>query len=245
MSERLLEVVGVSKSFGGVPALRDVGFSLAPGEVLALAGDNGAGKSTLIKIIAGALRPDAGEIRFQGRAVRFDTPQQARAAGIETIYQDLALADNLDAGANVFLGREPKKRILGFPVIDRERMRVLTRKSLARLGIEIAAIDRPVRQLSGGERQAISIARAIQGNAKLLIMDEPTAALATPGRQKLAALIAALKSNGTGVIFISHNLADTFAVADRILVLRSGILAGERNLADTDPDDVARLMAGG
>ncbi|HEY1723632.1 MAG TPA: ATP-binding cassette domain-containing protein [Magnetospirillaceae bacterium] len=240
----ILEVARVTKRFGGVQALSRVTFSLAPGEVLALAGDNGAGKSTLIKIISGVFRPDDGEIRYNGQAVHFENPHQARHAGIETIYQDLALADNLDVGANVFLGREPMRRVFGFPVIDRKRMLAEAQKSLSVLDIEIPGIDRPVRQLSGGQRQAVAIGRAIHWKARVLIMDEPTAALGVPEQRKVMTLIETLKANGVGVIFISHNLADIFAVADRIAVLRRGILAGERKVADTNPDEVVRLMVG-
>jgi simple sugar transport system ATP-binding protein len=244
-SAPLLEIAGVTKRFGGVLALRRVSFALAAGEVVALAGDNGAGKSTLIKIISGVFRPDEGEIRYRGKPVTFENPHQARDAGIETIYQDLALADNLDVGSNVFLGRELMKRVLGFSVIDRKRMLAEAQKSLAVLDIEIPFIDRPVRQLSGGQRQAVAIGRAIHWKAKVLIMDEPTAALGVPEQRKVMSLIETLKASGVGVIFISHNLGDIFAVADRVVVLRRGVLAGQCAVADTDPDDVVRLMVGG
>ncbi len=231
----LLEVRGISKQFGGVHALADVSLALEAGEVLALAGDNGAGKSTLIKAIAGVHRPDRGEIRYRGRTVDFPNPQAARDQGIETIYQDLALADNLDVGANVFLGREPICRRFGFlPVIDRRRMREEARRSLAELDIRLDRLDIPVGQLSGGQRQA-----------RVLIMDEPTAALGVPEQRKVMALIRKLKASGAGVIFISHNLADIFEISDRIVVLRRGLKAGERAKAETNPDEIVRLMVGG
>ena len=242
----LLEVKGISKLFGGVHAVEDVSLSLARGEVLALAGDNGAGKSTLIKVISGVHRPDGGEIRYRGEPVDFPNPQAARDRGIETIYQDLALADNLDVGANVFLGREPMCRRFGFlPVIDRKRMREEAGRSLAELDITLHRLDLPVRQLSGGQRQAIAIGRANHWQARVLIMDEPTAALGVPEQRKVMALIRNLRASGAGVIFISHNLADIFEISDRIVVLRRGLKAGERRTAETTPDEVVRLMVGG
>ncbi len=247
MSDPLLEVRGVSKRFGGVHALEKVSFSLHTGEVVALAGDNGAGKSTMIKVIAGVHQPDEGEVLYEGRTMRFDNPQAARDAGIETIYQDLALADNLDVGANVFLGREPMRRVFGLPVIDRIRMRREAAKALAPLDIHLESdrLHLPVRALSGGQRQAVAIARAIHWKARVLIMDEPTAALGVPEQRKVMDLIRSLKSQGVGVIFISHNLGDMLAVTDRIVVLRRGRKAGERKTADANPDEIVRLMVGG
>jgi ABC-type sugar transport system ATPase subunit len=246
MSEApILKVQGVSKRFGGVHALENVSLELYPGEVLALAGDNGAGKSTLIKIISGVHHPDEGTIWYSGSEVRFENPQRAREHGIETIYQDLALADNLDVGANVFLGREPLKRVLGFPVLDRRQMRSRAAEALRVLDIQIHRFDLPIRSLSGGQRQAVAIGRAIHWKAKILIMDEPTAALGVPEQRKVIALIKSLKQSGVGVIFISHNLVDIFAVSDRIVVLRRGVKAGERLTADTTSDEIVRLMVGG
>src|SRR4029077_16766445 len=246
MSETpILKVQGVSKRFGGVHALENVSLELYPGEVLALAGDNGAGKSTLIKIISGVHHPDEGTIWYSGSEVTFENPQRAREHGIETIYQDLALADNLDVGANVFLGREPLKRVLGFPVIDRKQMRTQAADALRVLDIQMHRFDLPIRSLSGGQRQAVAIGRAIHWKAKILIMDEPTAALGVPEQRKVIALIKSLKQSGVGVIFISHNLVDIFAVSDRIVVLRRGVKAGERLMADTSSDEIVRLMVGG
>jgi ABC-type sugar transport system ATPase subunit len=243
----LLEAQGVSKRFGGVQALQRVSFELRAGEVLALAGDNGAGKSTLIKCISGVYQPDEGQIRYKGRPVRLEGPRQARDLGIETIYQDLALADNLDVGANVFLGREPPTRRFGLlPAIDRRRMRDAAKEVLRTLEIEIppGKLTLPVRTLSGGQRQAVAIGRAIYWDATVLIMDEPTAALGVPEQRKVRELIAKLKEQEVGVIFISHNLVDIFAVADRILVLRRGITAGERRTAETHHDEIVKLMVG-
>jgi ABC-type sugar transport system ATPase subunit len=243
----LLEAKGVSKRFGGVQALSGVSLTVHAGEVVALAGDNGAGKSTLIKCISGVHHPDEGEIRYKGAPVRLDNPREARDLGIETIYQDLALADNLDVGANVFLGREPATRRFGLlPAIDRRRMRQAASEILKTLEIEIppSKLTLPVRTLSGGQRQAVAIGRAIYWQAEVLIMDEPTAALGVPEQRKVRELIGKLKEQKVGVIFISHNLVDIFAVADRILVLRRGIAAGERRTSETDHDEIVKLMVG-
>jgi ABC-type sugar transport system ATPase subunit len=242
----ILEARDVSIRFGGVEALRRVSLRLMPGEVLALAGDNGAGKSTLIKILSGVYRADAGELHFEGRPLQLRDPQDARAQGIETIYQDLALADNLDVGSNIFLGREPVRHLLGFQVIDRPHMAQVAREVLERLDIVIPTrkLTGPVKMLSGGQRQAIAIGRAIYWNARVLIMDEPTAALGVPEQRKVMELIRALKAQGVAVILISHNLHDIFAVAERIVVLRRGEVAGERRVAETDGDEIVRLMVG-
>ena len=241
----ILEVRDLSKRFGGVHALEKVSLELYGGEVLAVAGDNGAGKSTLIKTISGVHKPDEGIISYDGKPVTFENPQQARDHGIETIYQDLALADNLDVGANVFLGREVMKRILGLPAVDRKRMRAEAADTLKVLDIRINRLDLPLRSMSGGQRQAVAIGRAIHWKAKVLIMDEPTAALGVPEQRKVKALVRSLKQSGVGVIFISHNLADIFEVCDRIIVLRRGIVAGERSISNTSPDEIVRLMVGG
>lgn len=240
----ILEAKNLTKRFGGVTALNQVSFQLFPGEVLALAGDNGAGKSTLIKCISGVHPPEEGQIFFEGREVRFSNPREAREAGIETIYQDLALADNLDVGANVFLGREPMKRVLGLPMLDRAKMRAEAGTVLDTLDIQ-TALDRPVNALSGGQRQAVAIGRAIYWKARLLIMDEPTAALGVPEQRKVVELIHTLKKQGVAIIFISHNLGDIFAVADRILVLLRGHKAGERRASETNGDEIVKLMVGG
>ena len=242
----LLDVRAVSKRFGGVEALKGVSMQLRAGEVVALAGDNGAGKSTLIKTISGVYQADGGEIRLGGEVVHFATPQAARSHGIETIYQDLSLADNLSIGANIFLGREPMRKAFGFlPVLDRAKMAEAARETMARLDFHVNRMTAPVGNFSGGQRQAVAIGRAIYWNAQVLIMDEPTAALGVPEQRKVVALIQNLKAQGRGVIFISHNLQDIFAVSDRIVVLRRGSLAGERKIAETNPDEIVKLMVGG
>ena len=242
----LLSVRNVSKHFGGVQALRDVSLELRPGEVLALAGDNGAGKSTLIKAISGVHHYDSGDIIFAGERVAFSSPLEARARGIETIYQDLALADNLSIGANIFLGREPKTKLFGFlPILDRKAMAQAAKETMALLDFHVERFEAPVSTFSGGQRQAVAIGRAIYWNAQVLIMDEPTAALGVPEQRKVISLIKSLKEKGKGVIFISHNLQDIFAVADRIVVLRRGVKAGEREATKTSGDEIVRLMVGG
>jgi simple sugar transport system ATP-binding protein len=244
--EPLLRVRGASIRFGGVEALKGVDLDVGAGEVVALAGDNGAGKSTLIKIVSGVYVPTAGEVRFLGEPTPAGDPQAVRARGIETIYQDLALADNLDVGSNIFLGREPMRRMLGLPVIDRARMAAVAREVLERLDIHVPPnkLTGPVRMLSGGQRQAIAIGRAIWWNAKLLIMDEPTAALGVPEQRKVMELIRGLRAQGVAIILVSHSLHDIFAVADRIVVLRRGERAGERLARETDGDEIVRLMVG-
>ena len=247
MSEQpLLEVRHLSKNFGAVQALKDLSMSVMAGEVVALAGDNGAGKTTLIKAVSGVYKPSSGDILLRGQPVQFDTPQEARQQGIETIYQDLALADNLSIGANIFLGREPMRKAMGFlPVLDRKKMADAARDTMALLDFHVSRLDAPVSNFSGGQRQAVAIGRAVYWNAQILIMDEPTAALGVPEQRKVISLIHQLKSQGRGVIFISHNLQDIFAVSDRIVVLRRGVQAGERRISETSHDEVVKLMVGG
>jgi simple sugar transport system ATP-binding protein len=243
--ESLLSVHNVDKRFGGTHAARSVSLDLFPGEVLALAGDNGAGKSTLIKMISGVYQPDSGEVLYQGQTITNKNPQEVRNLGIETIYQDLALADNLDVGVNLFLGREKMTKSFGFlPVLDRKLMREEAKKALKDLGIVVNDLTLPVRYLSGGQRQAIAISRAVYWNAKVLIMDEPTAALGVPEQREVKDLIQRLKKQGVGIIFISHNLNDIFEVSDRIVVLERGRKAGERLISETNEDEVVKLMMG-
>ncbi|QIG51909.1 sugar ABC transporter ATP-binding protein [Nordella sp. HKS 07] len=246
VSAPILEVRHLSKHFGAVRALSDFSMAVRAGEVVALAGDNGAGKSTLIKALSGVYQPSAGEIFLNGAPIHFTTPQEARDKGIETIYQDLALADNLSIGANIFLGREPMRKAFGFlPVLDRRRMAEAARETMALLDFHVSRLDAPVSNFSGGQRQAVAIGRAVYWNARILIMDEPTAALGVPEQRKVLSLIHQLKAQGRGVIFISHNLQDIFAVSDRIIVLRRGVTAGERRIAETSHDEVVKLMIGG
>ena len=241
----LLELSGISKSFGPIKALSDVDFAVGRGEIVGLMGDNGAGKSTMVKLIAGNFPPSAGRIVLDGEAMQFRTPADARAAGIETIYQDLALCDNLSAADNIFLGREIVTRRLGvFPGVDNRTMRERAKTVLDELHIRIPDLDAPVRQLSGGQRQAVAISRAVYWQARLMIMDEPTAALGVPEQRKVMALIQMLKGRGVPVILISHNMQDVFEIADRIFVMRRGRNVGDFRVGDVKPSDVVNLMIG-
>ena len=241
----ILQVKELYKHFGGLVAVDRVSLDIYPGEVIGLLGDNGAGKSTLVKMISGAYKPDGGQILLNGEAVSFTTPLEARRRGIETIYQDLALCDNLDASANIFLGRERMRHQLGvFRVLDRPYMLRESRQVLDQLDIRIPELRNPIRQLSGGQRQAVSIARAVYWKAHLMIMDEPTAALGVPEQLKVLELIRTLRSQGVPVILISHNMRDVFAVADRVIVMRRGSKAGERRISETSENEVVGLMVG-
>jgi simple sugar transport system ATP-binding protein len=245
IKEPLLRVVNLHKHFGGLVAVDDVSMEVYPGEVVGLIGDNGAGKSTLIKMVSGVYQPDDGQIFLEGQEVRFATPMEARNQGIETIYQDLALCENLDATVNIFLGREPMWRRLGlFNMVDREHMLDESRHVLDQLAIHIPELRRPIREMSGGQRQAVAIARAVYWNARLMIMDEPTAALGVPEQRKVLALVRTLRDRGVPVIIISHNLQDIFAVADRIIVMRRGRKVAERVAGATTSDELVGLMVG-
>jgi simple sugar transport system ATP-binding protein len=241
----ILQVKELYKRFGGLVAVDHVSLDIHPGEVVGLLGDNGAGKSTLIKMISGVYKPDGGQIVLNGEAVSFSTPLEARRRGIETIYQDLALCENLDASANIFLGREKMRHQLGiFSVLDRSFMLRESRQVLDQLDIRIPELRNPIRQLSGGQRQAVSIARAVYWNASLMIMDEPTAALGVPEQLRVLELIRTLRHRGVPVILISHNMQDVFAVADRVIVMRRGSKAGERKISETNENEVVGLMVG-
>jgi ABC-type sugar transport system ATPase subunit len=241
----LLLATGLFKRFGGLVAVDHVDLDVYAGEVLGILGDNGAGKSTLIKMLSGVYHPDGGRLVWEAHPVSFASPEDARSAGIETIYQDLALCENLDAGANIFLGREPVRRVLGIlREVDRRRMLDEARRVLADLDIRIPGLGRPIREMSGGQRQAVAIARAVYWNARLMIMDEPTAALGVAEQRKVLTLVRTLREHGVGVIIISHNLQDVLAVADRIIVMRRGRLAGERRVSETDASDVLGLIIG-
>lgn len=241
----VLRVTNLVKRFGGLTAVDDVSFDIFAGEVIGLVGDNGAGKSTLIKMISGVYRPDGGHIHLSGREITLASPMQARDLGIETIYQDLALCENLDAPVNIFLGREPTRRLLGlFKQVDRSHMLSESNKVLDRLDIKIPNLRRPIRQMSGGQRQAVAIARAVYWNAHLVIMDEPTAALGVPEQRKVHELVRTLREQGVPVIIISHNLQDVFATADRIIVMRRGKKVGDLLAKDTDGDELVSLMVG-
>jgi len=236
----LLALKGVSKSFGAVQALTDVDLEVYAGEVLALVGDNGAGKSTLIKVLAGVHAASAGSIEFDGHAVAIHSPADARAMGISTVFQDLALADNLDVVGNLFLGAEVKRGV----VMDEVQMEKRSWELLAELSAKIPSVRNPVAALSGGQRQTVAIARALLGSPKVVILDEPTAALGVAQTAQVLDLIKRLRERGYGVIVISHNMDDVRQVADRIAVLRLGRNNGTFNTADVTMQDVIASMTG-
>ncbi len=242
----LLKAVNLTKRFGGQTAVEKANLDINAGEVIGVVGDNGAGKSTLVKLLTGVYRPDEGEIVWRGKPVRLKDPRDARALGMETVYQDLALADNLDVAANIFLGREIKRsRFRGLVrTLDRDQMRAESAKALARLGIPVPDVTPPVRDLPGDQRQAVAIARALYWKAKLIILDEPTAALGVAEQRLVLALARTLGEEGVAVILVSHNVRDVFAVADRILVMRRGKKVGELAATKSTPDQVTSLMVG-
>jgi ABC-type sugar transport system ATPase subunit len=244
--EPLLRAMNLTKRFGGLTAANKVSLDVYPGEVVGLVGDNGAGKSTLIKMISGVYRPDEGKVDFDGQEMVLNNPREARTIGIETIYQDLALAENLDVSSNIFLGREVKKPFVGnmIKTLDRHYMRRESATVLDRLGIQVPSLTQQTRNLSGGQRQAVAIARAIYWNARLMIMDEPTAALGVAEQRKVLMLVRTLRDQGVPVIIISHNMQDIFAVADRIVIMRRGLKVGERKAAETTVDEIVSLMVG-
>jgi simple sugar transport system ATP-binding protein len=239
----LLEVRNVSKSFGAIHAVNDISWSIEPGEVVGLMGDNGAGKSTLVKLIAGNFPPTDGEVLVDGEVCHFHKPIQARAKGIEVVYQDLALADNLTAAQNVFLGREQNKGFWPFRVLDKQAM--IDRS--AKLFDELKSETRPrdlVKKMSGGQRQAVAIARTRLSNAKLVLMDEPTAAISVRQVAEVLELIRRLKHQGVAVILISHRMPDVFAVSDRIIVMRRGTKVADKATTSTSPEEITGLITG-
>lgn len=235
----LVEMRHMNVSFGGVHAVEDVTIDLFPGEIVALVGGNGAGKSTLVKTLSGAQRPDSGQILIEGEPGTITTPREAKAFGIETIYQSLALADNIDAPGNMFLGRELANR---WGVMDDSAMEDATRKVMRRLNPKFENFKVPVSSLSGGQRQSVAIARAVHFNAKILIMDEPTAALGPAEREQVRGLIRQLKQEGIGIVLISHDIHDVFDLADRISVMLQGRLVGTVNKDDVTIDEVLAMI---
>ena len=238
----LLELRDITKSFGSVQALTEVDFDVRPGEVMALVGDNGAGKSTLVKCIAGTHMPDSGQMSFEGREIHIHTPKDAARLGIEVVYQDLALCDNLDVVQNMFLGREVNR----FQVLNEAPMEQQTAETLKSLAVTtISSIRQPVATLSGGQRQSVAVARAVMWNGKLVILDEPTAALGVAQTEQVLELVRRLGQQGIGVILISHNLHDVFETADRITVLRLGRNVGVFERRSTTQQAVVEAITAG
>jgi simple sugar transport system ATP-binding protein len=242
----LLEARGIDKNYGHVRALANADFDVLAGEVTALVGDNGAGKSTLIKILSGTVQPDGGEIVFEGRRVRIDSPITARSLGLETVYQDLALAEDLDPPANLFLGREVlRSGVLGrLGFLDKKAMRGRAQRAFTTLGIGLQDLDAEVGSLSGGQRQTVAVSRAATWASRVIFMDEPTAALGVVQAEKVLDLIRQIRESGKSVVLISHNLPHVFQVADRIQVLRLGKRVATFRSADVTMDEVVGAMTG-
>ncbi len=236
----LVSLRGIRKTFGSLQALRGVDLDIMPGECLGLVGDNAAGKSTLTKVISGTYIPDGGTITVEGEEVRFAGPADARARHIEMVFQDLSLCDHVDVVGNLFLGRELTRG----PFLDQARMLAEARRMLEALEIRIPRLSAKVDKLSGGQRQAIAIARAASFEPKVLIMDEPTSALAVAEVEAVLALINRVKARGVGVVLITHRLQDLFRVCDRIAVMYEGTKVAERRIADTNLEDLIRLIVG-
>lgn len=239
----ILELNGIAKHFGAIEALAGVDLALDRGEVLGLMGDNGAGKSTLVKIIAGSYLPNQGEMRLDGKAVRFARPGDARAAGVELVHQDLALCDNLSAALNVFLGRELIRRIGPFRFLDRAAMFARAEELFAELKSETRPRDL-VQSMSGGQRQAVAIARTRLAHPKIVLLDEPTAAISVRQVAEVLELIRQLRKSGLAIILISHRMPDVFAVADRVAVLRRGKKVADKPISETSPEEVTGLITG-
>ncbi len=235
----LVELKDISIAFGGIQAVDSVSLTLYPGEVVGLLGHNGAGKSTLIKILSGAYTKDSGEIWINGKKAEINSPRDARDHNIETIYQTLALADNLDAASNLFLGREVVNR---FGMVDNAFQEAETRKIMARLNPNFRKLKEPVSALSGGQRQSVAIARAVYFNAKILIMDEPTAALGVHETAMVADLIKELKAQGLGIFLISHDTREMMELCDRVSVMKNGKMIGTERVEDVTEDDILSMI---
>lgn len=244
-SEYILEMRSISKSFGQVQAVKEVDLELRRGEILGLVGDNAAGKSTLMKVLSGLHMPDEGEIWIDGERATIRSPLDARSYGIEMIYQDLALFENLDITANVFIGREHGRSILGIPVLDKKRMRSAVGSVLGRLKVDIESPDLLVEGLSGGQRQCVAVARALSFESRVLIMDEPTASLGVREVNTVLGIVEGLKDHGVSIIMISHRIPDILAVGDRVLVLKEGRRVGLLEVSECTLDDCVDLIVRG
>jgi fructose transport system ATP-binding protein len=245
MSDIILKTEGLTKHYGGVQALQDATFELRKGEHVAIMGDNGAGKSTFVRQITAVEQRTAGRILFEGRDVNFKTPLEAREAGIETVFQNLALADDLDVPSNLFLGREKIKFNLGpFSILDFKAMREATRNALVRTGVKIPNLSNSIKRMSGGQRQCVAIARTATFPSRLIIMDEPTAALGVAETAQVENIVRQLKANGEPLILISHNMRQVFDLADRIVVFRRGRIAANLIKSQTSGEEVVQYITG-
>jgi D-xylose transport system ATP-binding protein len=240
----LLALDEIQMRFGAVTALEGVSFSLEAGEVVALLGDNGAGKSTLVKIISGGLRPSGGRLFFDGTERHFTAPSEAKALGIETVYQDLSVCMNVDVVANFFMGRELVRRVLGIPVLREAEMQEIAERVLRDGGTRIPSVRINVEHLSGGQRQAIELNRFVHWGGKLIMLDEPFAALGVEQVRRGLETIARVRSQGIAVVIITHNMTHAFQVADRIVVLRQGRVSGDVRTSETTPEEVVRMITG-
>ena len=240
----LLRLQDITRNFGAIEALRGISFEVQRGEVLALLGDNGAGKSTLVKIISGGLKPTSGSLYFDGRERNFASPADAKAEGIETVYQDLSLCTNVDVVANFFMGREVVKRYFGIPVLQEAEMEAAVARAMSNAGTRIPSLRTNVEYLSGGQRQAIELNRFVHWGGKLVLLDEPFAALGVEQTRRGLEMIRRIADQGIGVIIITHIMAQAFQVADRIVVIRQGLVAGNVARAKTSPDEVVRMITG-
>lgn len=247
METALLQASGLVKRYGHVQALRGADFTVHRGEVVALVGDNGAGKSTLVKCLSGAIKPDEGRILVEGRDVTFDSPVAAQHLGLETVYQDLALALDLDPAANLYLGREIKRRgLLGLlGVLDKRAMRANAESSFAALGVHLQDLSSPTGGLSGGQRQSVAVARSIAWASKVVFLDEPTAALGVVQTKHVLDVIRKVRDRGISVVLISHNMPDVMSVADRIEVFRLGARVAQLRVADTSLEEIVAAMTAG
>jgi len=240
----MLRAASINKSFGAVVALHDVSMNLAPGEITGLVGDNGAGKSTLVKIIAGTMQPDSGRLLFEGRPVAIDSPAAAKRLGIETVYQDLSICPNMDVVANFFMGRELYRNILGLKVLRERAMREETERTLRDIGTQIPSVFTTMEHLSGGQRQAVELCRFVHWGGKLVLLDEPFAALGVEQTRRGLDMIRQVASQGIGVVIITHIMQQAFQVADRIVVIRQGVVAGDVARNKTSPDAVINMITG-
>ncbi|HKP23110.1 MAG TPA: ATP-binding cassette domain-containing protein [Dongiaceae bacterium] len=240
----LLQLEEITKNFGAIQALRGISFAIGRGEVVALLGDNGAGKSTLVKIISGGLEQTSGRIVFEGAERKFGSPAEAKAAGIETVYQDLSLCTNVDVVANFFMGREIVKKRFGIPILQEAEMEAAVAKSMANAGTRIPSLRTNVEHLSGGQRQAIELNRFVHWGGKLVLLDEPFAALGVEQTRRGLEMIKRIAAQGIGVVIITHIMAQAFQVADRIVVIRQGVVAGDVKRTATSPDEVVRMITG-